>query len=206
MSCLCIGGVCIPYSALLPALLIVLRWIAAKFAAVGLLPDFIARRLGLNTAGKKLKVESDCDAGCCGGGGKKVAAKTAGRSESVATTATSDSDNEKGEVEHVDNLERWEEIFTASKNSTLFVKFTADWCKPCKAIQPAYVSLASKYSDEGRFVTLDIDGDDCDVVSSKMRVAMMPTFVCFRGGTEAGRMSGGNSEDRLGDWVGEMCA
>lgn len=191
-------------------LLIGLQWIASQFAKVGMLPDFIAKRLGLHSSGKKQQQVKDasassCDVGCCGN------EKNASRSDSLATTATVATTSDDGEgndelVEHVDNLERWQEIFTACKNSTLFVKFTADWCKPCKAIQPAFVSVASRYCEKSTFVTLDIDGDDCDVLSSKLKVAMMPTFVCFKGGVEAGRMSGGNSGDKLGDWVTKMCS
>mmetsp|Transcript_1221 Transcript_1221/g.2603 ORF Transcript_1221/g.2603 Transcript_1221/m.2603 type:complete len:205 (+) Transcript_1221:88-702(+) len=204
MSCLCIGGVCIPYSALIPVLLIGLQWIAAQFAKVGLLPEFIAKRLGLHANGKKQQsVDTSCDEGCCG-------TKSASRSESVDTTTTAATTSDDGEgndevVEHIDNLERWNELFTACKNATLIVKFTADWCKPCKAIQPAYVSVASKYCNKCSFTTLDIDGDECDVLSSKLKVAMMPTFVCFKGGNEVGRMSGGNGE-KLSDWVTEMCS
>mmetsp|Transcript_16351 Transcript_16351/g.39131 ORF Transcript_16351/g.39131 Transcript_16351/m.39131 type:complete len:200 (+) Transcript_16351:71-670(+) len=199
MSCLCIGGVCIPYSALLPMLLIGLRWIAAQFARVGLLPDFVAKRLGV-AAQKTVVSEKKCDTGCCGS-----AAKVARRGKGARRGANAA--NEIVEVEHIDNLERWQELFAACKNSTLFVKFTAEWCKPCKAIQPAYVSAASKYGNEKcTFVTLDIDGDDCDVLSSKLKIAMMPTFVCFEVGNEAGRMSGGNSGENLNDWVAEMCS
>jgi hypothetical protein len=46
MSCLCIGGVCIPYSAILPLLLLGLQWIAAKLARVGCLPDWVGKKLG----------------------------------------------------------------------------------------------------------------------------------------------------------------
>lgn len=46
MSCLCIGGVCIPYTAVLPLLLIGLQWVATQLAKVGLLPDWVAKKLG----------------------------------------------------------------------------------------------------------------------------------------------------------------
>ena len=54
--------------------------------------------------------------------------------------------------------------------------------------------------------TVDVDGDDCDVLSSKLRVAMMPTFICFRNGVEIGRMSGGNHPENLKSWVEKMTA
>ena len=209
MSCLCIGGVCIPYSALLPCLLIGLQWIASQFAKVGLLPDFAAKLLRMQN--KKKPLEDSCDTkGCCGSSSK--------RSESVITTATSNTtsdedDNTDNEVkvEHVETLQRWEEIYTTHKSSNnntssmIFVKFTADWCKPCKAIQPAYISAASAHKN-CTFITLDIDGDDCDVLTGKLKVAMMPTFVCFKNGIEVGRMSGGNSGEKLNCWVADMCS
>lgn len=217
MSCLCIGGVCIPYSALIPCLLIALQWIASQFAKVGLLPDFIAKRLGMHNNNNKKTAEIDsCESkGCCAA--NKKSNKNNNRSDSVITAATSTNVSDEDDVgdvdvtvEHVESLDRWKEIFTNCKNqSTLFVKFTADWCAPCKAIQPAYVSAASKYCTKNNtttFITLDIDGEDCDVLSSKLKVAMMPTFICFRGGEEIGRMSGGNSGDKLMDWVSEMCS
>jgi len=207
MSCLCIGGVCIPYSALLPCLLIGLQWIASQFAKVGLLPDFVAKLLRMQN---KRPLEDSCDTnGCCGSSSK--------RSESVITTATSnttasdedDSTDNEVKVEHVETLQRWEEIYTASKSSNstsiLFVKFTADWCKPCKAIQPVYISASSAHKD-CTFITFDIDGDDCDILTGKLKVAMMPTFVCFKDGIEVGRMSGGNSGDKLNCWVADMCS
>jgi len=230
MSCLCIGGVCIPYTALFPVLIIALQWIASQFAKVGLLPASVAKRLGLNPAGNKKVVENEnskaCeDKECCSGGkgngssSKSSTSSSTSRSESIATAMTAPpppfgiegKSKEEEKIEHVDHLERWEEIFTSCKDnsnstSTLIVKFTADWCKPCKAIQPAYGFLAEKYAEKCKFTTLDMDGDDCDVVSTKLKVAMMPTFVCFKGGVEVGRMSGGNDWDKLGGWVTEMCS
>ena len=222
MACLCIGGVCIPYTALLPMLLIGMQWIASQFAKVGILPESITRRLGLaasaasaatTAAGTKDRTEGGEGGrgGCCGNGG--------GGCESAV-----DDDDREGEVavvEHVECQTRWEAIFasaaasaTSEEESTtlLFVKFTADWCKPCKSIQPAYASLASRHRRRGgaggvgvcKFVTLDVDGEGCDVVSGKSKVAMLPTFICFEGGREVGRMSGGNDGGKLGDWVNEM--
>ncbi len=126
-------------------------------------------------------------------------------SESNVTEATTDSDiGTNNELENIDTLSRWEEVFTATKKSVLIVKFTAEWCQPCKKIQHIYSDLSTQYK-KYKFVTLDVDGDECDVLSSNMKVAMMPTFVCFRNGLEVGRITGGNSEEKLKEWVGQMC-
>ena len=235
MSCLCIGGVCIPYAGLIPLLLLALQWVAAQLAKVGLLPDFLANRLGLN---------NDCSgatSSCCGENKKTATTTTQQRrrrrnareSSTASTVNTTDVDDNNdedekkddddeinssnniaggGEIEHIDTLTRWSDVFTKSKqqqsknnNSALllFVKFTAEWCKPCKVIQPTYIEMAAQYPQE-KFVTVDVDGDDCDVLSSKLRVAMMPTFICFRNGVEIGRVSGGNNPENLQSWVEKM--
>ncbi|KAL7490601.1 hypothetical protein ACHAWT_000170 [Skeletonema menzelii] len=217
MSCLCIGGVCIPYAGLIPLLLFALKWVAAQLAKVGLLPDFIAQRLGLQS-----EKESCAEGGgsCCAP--EKQRRRRTARESSTASTAGTYVEDEKkednnsgensisgggGEVEHIDTLTRWSEVFAKSKQQSsstlLFVKFTAEWCKPCRVIQPTYISLAAQYP-KYKFVTVDVDGDDCDVLSSKLRVAMMPTFVCFRNGGEVGRISGGNNPEGLKSWVEKM--
>lgn len=234
MSCICIGGICIPYAGLIPLLLFALKWVASQLAKVGLLPDVIAKRLGLhNNNSQSGDNKENCEGGsCCVTSTtttekkkKKQPRRRTARESSTASTAnttedvdeTNNEDENKeednnidnsisggGEVEHIDTLTRWSEVFTLSKQqSTLFVKFTAEWCKPCRVIQPTYISLASQYP-KYKFVTVDVDGDDCDVLSSKLRVAMMPTFVCFRNGREVGRMSGGNNPEGLESWVEKM--
>lgn len=47
MSC-CIGGVCIPYTAIVPMVLLGLKWIVTKLAYVGLLPSSVVQWLGLS--------------------------------------------------------------------------------------------------------------------------------------------------------------
>ena len=235
MSCLCIGGVCIPYAGLIPLLLLALQWIAAQLAKVGLLPDFLANRLGLND-----DCNSATSSSCCGENKKTSTTaqqrrrrRTARESSTASTVNTTDVDDNNdedekkddddeissnnniaggggGEIEHIDTLTRWSDVFTKSKQSKnnnsaplLFVKFTAEWCKPCKVIQPTYIEMAIQYP-KVKFVTVDVDGDDCDVLSSKLRVGMMPTFICFRNGVEIGRMSGGNNPENLKIWVEKM--
>ncbi len=244
MSCLCIGGVCIPYTAVLPFLMAALHYIATKLAHLGLLPTFVAKRLGVNpSTGKKIKGDDDCCSSsddCCKGDDKESSGRMAkewnalkedryaklrkkwlsgnsdARTVSTATSTTTSGEddsssyidnNDPTEVEHIDTREHWQKIFIATRESTLFVKFTAEWCKPCKAIQPSYVAAASKFGCKGtKFVTLDVDGEECNVISDALNVAMMPTFVCLKDGVEAGRMSGGNSGEKLNDWVTEMCS
>ena len=184
-------------------LIIGLQWLASQFAKVGLLPDFIAKRLGL-VNGKAVEgvevmtMENNC---CDGGGCKSIKENT----DNIVKSVTA--------VEHITDDETWEALVsssTAPSPKLLIVKFTAEWCNPCKAIQPVYLTLATNYYKEGTFVTLDIDGDGCDKISSRYKVAMLPTFICFSKCdgedvmTEIGRMTGGKDEDGLVKWIEEM--
>ena len=224
-------------------LIIALQWVANKLAKIGLLPDFIVKRLGLLAAagggrGSEQGKQDGCDAGCCAGGGSGESRRRGKRSDTV-TTASSSSSSSSFEssigdananetisidvVEHVTDLSRYHEIDSAcctsddddDNSSTLIIKFTAEWCKPCKSIQPTYLSLASIYGSTATanekkctFITLDADGDDCDTLCTQYKIIMMPTFICLKNGIEVGRMTGGGAENgkKLCDWVEDMCS
>lgn len=72
---------------------------------------------------------------------------------------------------------------------TLIVDFTADFCKPCKAIAPTFASLASKYGGKNcAFVQVDVE--DCKEAAEKFEVSAMPTFVCIQNGQKINSLSG----------------
>jgi hypothetical protein len=68
----CIGGVCVPYTAVVPLVLLALRWCLAKLAAFGLLPSSVVELLNLKEFDKKSCCETD----------------TTTSKDSVATTST----------------------------------------------------------------------------------------------------------------------
>ena len=54
------------------------------------------------------------------------------------------------------------------------LKFTADWCGPCKRVASSIQELASKYNVEVE--TVDIDNDEQNL-SDKFKVTVVPTIV-----------------------------
>ncbi len=44
----------------------------------------------------------------------------------------------------------------------MFVNFGAQWCKPCKAIAPTFVSLASSLGN-AVYIKVDVDAEDLQV-------------------------------------------
>ena len=68
---------------------------------------------------------------------------------------------------------------------TVFVYFTAKWCKPCQTITPVFHQLA--HASQHAFVTVDVETHPhlCDT----FRVNCVPTVVVLNNSTEVKRIS-----------------
>lgn len=203
MAALCIGGVCIPYTAIVPAVFLFLKWVLAQ--------------LGL------MSVKEGDGSACCGstsaangGDGNTDNSRTLkprrsklGKSRSTISNASSSGGiaGTDGSVTNIESTEEWTRIVNGGgsggpRQRSIVVKMTADWCGPCKAIDPFYQSLAKKY--DATFTRVDVD--DLDDVGAELSVAMMPTFVVLdRNGKELGRVAGA-SEGKLEALIQEHCA
>ena len=167
MSVCCIGGVCIPYSAIIPLLLLGLKWLAEKLARVGLLPESLVNQLGLAA----------------------LASQTTNKDSSCCNTTTSSTSSCSKLVHSVESMEDWTAV--QQQHELVVVKFTASWCRPCKEIAPVYAHLSEKY-DHAHFVQVDVD--ELDEVAAQHNVAVMPTFVVLYQGTTVSSLRGSNPQ------------
>lgn len=62
----------------------------------------------------------------------------------------------------------------------VLVKFTAEWCKPCSAIQPVLESVAKELEGKAKIVKLDID--DSSEIANQFKVKSIPTMIAFKDG------------------------
>jgi len=69
------------------------------------------------------------------------------------------------------------------------VKFSAEWCGPCKVLAPVVEDLAKQYAGKVDFYGLDID--QSPEVPSSLGIMSVPTIILYKGGQEVGRMVGG---------------
>ena len=67
-------------------------------------------------------------------------------------------------------------ILEKSKNHLLLFEFYADWCAPCKILEPILEELAEKYKDD--LSVYKIDYDDNRELSNLFKVRGLP-FVAF---------------------------
>jgi len=71
--------------------------------------------------------------------------------------------------------------FEADQNKLIVLDFYADWCGPCKMIEPALKQFSNQY----RSVSfLKVDVDECSEASKKYHISSIPSFVFLRGGQQ----------------------
>ena len=169
----CIGGVCVPYTAVVPLALLVFKWCLSKLAKLGLVPDSVCKALNL----QQFEQSS-----CC-----KTDEKTG------KTTCTA-----KSTVRELKDEEDFNNLL--KEGDIMLLKFTADWCNPCKAIQPFFEELSGRYAGEADFLTIDVD--EFEGIASKYKVAMMPTFVAVQKDKVLGELKG-SSQPQLEAFVKE---
>ena len=80
------------------------------------------------------------------------------------------------------------------KKPTL-VDFYADWCAPCKAMNPILKSVKSKMGDQIKILKINIDKNQA--VANKFNVRGIPTFILFQSNEIKWRKSGLLEENNL---------
>ena len=72
--------------------------------------------------------------------------------------------------------------FIKTYKGTFILKFTAEWCGPCKKVKDTVYSLYNESNSKMLMADLDIDkGNNRDVYSSE-KVRSIPTFICYVNG------------------------
>lgn len=100
-------------------------------------------------------------------------------------------------ITNIESLHQFEDLLQQHKY--VVVKFSAEWCGPCKRIQPVY----EKYSDREEYSTVyftHVDVDEVRDICDKYSVEGMPTFILFENGSEVSRFSGA-SETKLNEML-----
>jgi thioredoxin 1 len=77
----------------------------------------------------------------------------------------------------------------------VLVDFWAEWCAPCKALNPAVEAVAAKYAATARVVKMNID--DNPLVAQRYGIRGLPTLILFKGGHVEDRIVGAISKDSI---------
>jgi thioredoxin 1 len=81
------------------------------------------------------------------------------------------------------------------------IKCTADWCQPCKTLQPVLDTVAYKYPST-KFVSLDVDANPR--VPDAYGVQGLPTLLFFRDGQYKGTMNNQLTERRISEAIQQL--
>jgi thioredoxin 1 len=66
------------------------------------------------------------------------------------------------------------------KSGVVLVDFWAEWCAPCRRLEPTVDQLATEY--EGRLTVAKVNIDENPMTPSKFMVRGIPTLLLFKNG------------------------
>lgn len=82
-----------------------------------------------------------------------------------------------------------------NSNSVVVTKFGAEWCGPCKAMEPIIDHVSKEI--QGKATVIQIDVEDSPDISSKYHVRNIPTILYFKDGELKDKSVGSIGEEDL---------
>jgi thioredoxin 1 len=98
-------------------------------------------------------------------------------------------------MHHPDNTAALDALILASAGKPILLKFTAEWCGPCKMIQPQLDEMSAKY--EGKVVFVSVDVDVHGEFAQKHNIQAMPTIFILQDGVCVSEVVVGASIDKI---------
>jgi len=86
-----------------------------------------------------------------------------------------------------------------SSSSLVLVDFGAEWCPPCKKMEPVIASFMQEQGSKVKLVKMD-GGIETGIMNT-LKVEGLPTFIIYRNGKETNRKQGIMSKEELEGWV-----
>jgi thioredoxin 1 len=111
--------------------------------------------------------------------------------EGTSTTGSGDDSVTPTEPVHVTGPDHLDEL--VADGGVVLVDFYADWCGPCKMLEPVVERLAAETSATVAKVDVDSQG----ALASQYRVQGVPTLYLFSSGEQVEQLVGARDEETL---------
>ncbi len=87
----------------------------------------------------------------------------------------------------------------------VLVDFWAEWCPPCKAMDPVLDELSRELAGKVKIVKLDVDANPG--ITARFNVRSMPTLIVFKDGEPVDyKVGAGQSRVQLIKWLDSVAA
>lgn len=100
-------------------------------------------------------------------------------------------------IVHVTDADFENEVLKSER--PVLVDYWAEWCGPCKMIEPILIELAVEYGGKLKVAKLNID--DNPTTPPKYGIRGIPTLMIFKGGNVEATKVGAVSKSQLTEFV-----
>ncbi|MFC5369179.1 thioredoxin [Salinirubrum litoreum] len=111
--------------------------------------------------------------------------------ETATDGGTTETVDERSEPIHVESAEHLDEL--VAEGGVVLADFYADWCGPCKMLEPVVEELAA----ETDATVAKVDVDRLQRLAQQYRVQGVPTMYLFADGEQVEQMVGVRQRDEL---------
>ncbi len=92
------------------------------------------------------------------------------------------------------------EVLKADK--PVVIDFWAEWCVPCKMIEPAMEEIANENGDAVKVGRVNVDSNPG--IASRYGIRSIPTLLIFKAGQVAEKMVGAVPKDTIQEFVDKV--
>lgn len=87
-------------------------------------------------------------------------------------------------------------------NDVAVIKLGADWCGPCKTMEPIIDDIAEQLKDKAAVVSIDVD--ESPEITQEYRIRNIPTILYFKNGELKDKSVGAMVESELLDRINKL--